>query len=173
MVAVAGMPGSAAEKEVGASGCVPVRCGVSAVCLTSAYLTHRSASSCLLLDSPRDLLIKSFVSDVRESSKPLLFPRLVTGPRINVQRSTCFHRTLITMALLLASMILGAVADPILLSDVDRAVRFGGVGAISGGGATSRLLFDYPEPARSTILDLLWKPQYGASLQHVKVEVGP
>ena len=75
------------------------------------------------------------------------------------------------MALLLALMILGAAADPILLSDVDRAVRFGGVGAISGGGATSRLLFDYPEPARSTILDLLWKPQYGASLQHVKVEI--
>ena len=34
------------------------------------------------------------------------------------------------------------------------------------------LLIDYPEPARSQILDLLFKPQYGASLQHLKVEVG-
>jgi hypothetical protein len=55
-------------------------------------------------------------------------------------------------------LIVGAfAADPVLvISDADRAVPFGGVGGISGGGATSRLLFDYPEPTRSAILDLLW-----------------
>jgi galactosylceramidase len=48
---------------------------------------------------------------------------------------------------------------------------FEGVGALSAGGA-SRLVIDYPEPVRSQILDLLFKPKYGASFQHLKVEVG-
>ncbi|WP_406500895.1 hypothetical protein [Streptomyces sp. NBC_00846] len=34
--------------------------------------------------------------------------------------------------------------------------------AISGGGATSRLLIDYPEPQRSQVLDYPIKPGYGA-----------
>src|SRR5581483_4912967 len=49
---------------------------------------------------------------------------------------------------------------------------FDGVGAISGGGGTSRLLPDYPEPQRSQILDYLFKPNYGAGLQILKVEIG-
>ncbi|MER7751945.1 RICIN domain-containing protein [Kitasatospora sp. NPDC097643] len=49
---------------------------------------------------------------------------------------------------------------------------FDGLGAISGGGATSRLLMDYPEPQRSQVLDYLFKPGYGASLQLLKVEIG-
>lgn len=49
---------------------------------------------------------------------------------------------------------------------------FEGIGAISGGGGTSRLLVDYPEPQRSQILDYLFKPGYGASLQILKVEIG-
>ena len=49
---------------------------------------------------------------------------------------------------------------------------FDGVGAISGGGGNSRLLIDYPEPTRSQILDYLFKPNYGASLQILKVEIG-
>jgi len=49
---------------------------------------------------------------------------------------------------------------------------FDGVGAISGGGGNSRLLFDYPEPQRSQILDYLFKPGYGAAMQILKVEVG-
>ena len=48
---------------------------------------------------------------------------------------------------------------------------FDGVGAVSAG-ASSRLLIDYPEPSRSQILDYLFKPGYGAALQHLKVEVG-
>src|SRR4051812_20162022 len=38
-----------------------------------------------------------------------------------------------------------------------------GVGAISGGGGTSRLIVDYPERQRRQILDYLFKPGYGAS----------
>lgn len=48
---------------------------------------------------------------------------------------------------------------------------FDGIGAVSAG-ASSRLLIDYPEPERSQILDYLFKPDYGASLQHLKVEIG-
>ena len=48
---------------------------------------------------------------------------------------------------------------------------FEGLGALSAG-ASSRLLIDYPEPQRSQILDYLFKPNYGAALQHLKVEIG-
>lgn len=47
-----------------------------------------------------------------------------------------------------------------------------GFGAISGGGGTSRLLVDYPRLQRDQILDYLFKPGYGASLQILKVEIG-
>jgi galactosylceramidase len=48
---------------------------------------------------------------------------------------------------------------------------FEGIGALSAG-ASSRLLIDYPESCRNEILDLLFKPKYGASLHHLKVEIG-
>lgn len=49
---------------------------------------------------------------------------------------------------------------------------FDGEGAISGGGATSRLLTDYSRRAQRQILDYLFKPDFGASLQQFKVEIG-
>ncbi|KAA8582393.1 hypothetical protein FQN60_009133 [Etheostoma spectabile] len=49
---------------------------------------------------------------------------------------------------------------------------FDGIGGLSGGGATSRLLVNYAEPYRSQILDYLFKPQFGASLHILKVEIG-
>jgi hypothetical protein len=49
---------------------------------------------------------------------------------------------------------------------------FGGIGAISGGGGNSRLLADYPPAQQRQILDYLFKPDYGASLQILKVEIG-
>jgi hypothetical protein len=48
---------------------------------------------------------------------------------------------------------------------------FEGFGTLSAG-ASSKLLIDYPEPQRSEVLDLLFKPKYGAALQHLKVEIG-
>lgn len=48
---------------------------------------------------------------------------------------------------------------------------FDGVGAVSSGGS-SRLLLDYPRRERNQILDYLFKPDYGASLQILKVEIG-
>lgn len=46
-----------------------------------------------------------------------------------------------------------------------------GIGALSAG-ASSKLLIDYPEPQRSQLLDLLFKPRHGAALQQLKVEIG-
>ncbi|XP_041827503.1 galactocerebrosidase isoform X2 [Melanotaenia boesemani] len=50
--------------------------------------------------------------------------------------------------------------------------QFDGIGGLSGGGATSRLLVNYAEPYRSQILDYLFKPNFGASLHILKVEIG-
>ena len=53
---------------------------------------------------------------------------------------------------------------------------FDGLGALSGGGATSKLLPEYPETERSLdldlVLDVLFKPQHLASFQILKVEIG-
>ncbi len=59
----------------------------------------------------------------------------------------------------------------VVLDGVSKGRIFDGLGAASAG-ASSRLLIDYPEPQRSEILDYLFKPGYGASLQHLKVEIG-
>ncbi len=64
-----------------------------------------------------------------------------------------------------------ASAQVITLDANDKGKVFQGLGAVSAG-ASSRLLIDYPEPQRSQILDYLFKPGYGAALQHLKVEVG-
>jgi hypothetical protein len=49
---------------------------------------------------------------------------------------------------------------------------FQGIGAISGGGGNSRLLVDYPPRDRAEILDYLFLPHFGASLQLLKLEIG-
>lgn len=49
--------------------------------------------------------------------------------------------------------------------------RFDGIGAVNGGGATSVLLKDYPEPQRGQILDLVFAPKFGASVSTMLVEV--
>lgn len=48
---------------------------------------------------------------------------------------------------------------------------FEGLGALSAG-ASSRLLIEYEEPYRGMILDYLFKPCFGANIQHLKVEIG-
>ncbi|XP_071793067.1 galactocerebrosidase-like isoform X3 [Asterias amurensis] len=64
-------------------------------------------------------------------------------------------------------------ALPYVVSDVGGlGRRYDGIGGLSGGGATSRLLVNYSEPYRSEILDYLFKPNFGASLTLLKVEIG-
>lgn len=48
---------------------------------------------------------------------------------------------------------------------------FAGAGR-RGACASTRLLPDYPEPAHSDILDFLFKPEFGAGFQHLKVGIG-
>lgn len=72
-------------------------------------------------------------------------------------------------AALIAVIAVIACSQTVVLSDRAAGRVFDGLGAVSGGGATSRLLFDYPEPQRSAILDLLFKPRFGSALQHLKV----
>ena len=50
--------------------------------------------------------------------------------------------------------------------------EFFGIGGLSGGGATSRLLPDYDVRYRNEIYDYLFKPKFGASLHILKVEIG-
>lgn len=49
---------------------------------------------------------------------------------------------------------------------------FEGVGGLSGGGGVARLLPSYSAALRSEILDYLFLPGFGASLQVLKVEIG-
>ena len=59
----------------------------------------------------------------------------------------------------------------ISISTHDTGKRFDGIGAVNGGGATSVLLKDYPEPQRSQIMDLVYKPMFGASVSALLVEI--
>lgn len=83
-----------------------------------------------------------------------------------------FHlkRSLVLMAF--GVLAISASANQTLVLDAAApGKRFDGIGAVSGGGATSVLLKDYPEPQRSQILDLLFKPNFGASMSALFVEI--
>jgi hypothetical protein len=63
-------------------------------------------------------------------------------------------------------------ASTILIDGAGTGRIFDLIGGLSGGGGTSRLLYDYPAAQRNEILDYLFKPGYGAALQLLKVEIG-
>jgi O-glycosyl hydrolase len=81
--------------------------------------------------------------------------------------------THVSLMLLLCLASTSAICAPVkvVLDGKSTGRIFDGIGAVSAG-ASSRLLIDYPEPQRSEILDYLFKPGYGASFQHLKVEIG-
>src|ERR1700728_2899948 len=85
------------------------------------------------------------------------------------------RKSMLITALVGSTMLLGSVAlsqqTNVVLDGTSKGCVFDGLGAASAG-ASSRLLIDYPEPQRSQILDYLFKPGYGAALQHLKVEIG-
>src|SRR6266540_4233224 len=99
-----------------------------------------------------------------------------------VRRSTMSsphrHRVLLAVVTLIAAVGPVVTAPPAraattITIDGNAAGRtFDGVGAISGGGGNSRLLTDYPEPQRGQILDYLFRPNFGAAMQILKVEIG-
>ncbi|XP_023278677.1 galactocerebrosidase isoform X2 [Seriola lalandi dorsalis] len=82
--------------------------------------------------------------------------------------------TVLTVTVLFLTSSLGLCSsDTYVLDDNAGLGRvFDGIGGLSGGGATSRLLVNYEEPYRSRILDYLFKPNFGASLHILKVEIG-
>jgi galactosylceramidase len=57
-------------------------------------------------------------------------------------------------------------------ADASSFFRFDGVGGLSGGGATSTFLLAYPAAARAAMMDWLFLPDFAASLDILKVEVG-
>jgi len=74
--------------------------------------------------------------------------------------------------ILIAGLLTSAQADQAFVLQGDAGGRrFDGIGAVSGGGATSVLLKDYPEKQRNQVLDLLFKPKFGASMSALLVEV--
>lgn len=92
-------------------------------------------------------------------------------------RITNFSKTALTILLILiiiSSSFTGInvfAAQTITLNGSLEGRVFEGIGACSAG-ASSRLLIDYSDPYRSQILDYLFKPNYGAGFQHLKVEIG-
>src|ERR1035437_9263744 len=84
-------------------------------------------------------------------------------------------KSMLITALIGLTMLTGVTANSqqtsIVLDGNSKGRVFDGLGAASAG-ASSRLLINYPEPQRSQILDYLFKPGYGAALQHLKVEIG-
>ena len=60
-----------------------------------------------------------------------------------------------------------------IVTDVQGPFRpLDGIGGLSGGGAVSRMLPAYDEATREQIFDYLFLPNFGASLQILKVEIG-
>ena len=72
---------------------------------------------------------------------------------------------------LIVSSARAAAGVAIHLSPAAASRPFHGHGALSAG-ASSRLLHDYEEPMRSDLLDYLFKPQWGAEIQLLKIEIG-
>jgi galactosylceramidase len=84
-----------------------------------------------------------------------------------------------TIAALGAALLLAAqpataedtAVTPLHLDGKATGATFEGIGVVDGGGATSVLLKDYPEPQRRQILDLVYKPKFGASVSALYVEI--
>jgi galactosylceramidase len=86
--------------------------------------------------------------------------------------SIIFHRRVWAILIGLIGCVGIAAADNVISLDGNAGgPRFDGIGAVSGGGATSVLLKDYPEPQRGQIFDLLFKPNFGASMSTLYVEI--
>jgi hypothetical protein len=82
----------------------------------------------------------------------------------------CLAVLLLAAGALIASGVASAAA-PLVLSGATAFHTWDGHGGLSAGGS-SRLLRDYSEPYRSDILDLLYKPSFGAALKICKIEIG-
>lgn len=81
-------------------------------------------------------------------------------------------KKLFTSVLILILGTTGISAQQTIRLDAKSAVKtFEGIGVVNGGGATSVLLKDYPEPQRSQIMDLVYKPMFAGSVRSLLVEI--
>lgn len=64
-----------------------------------------------------------------------------------------------------------AATQTITINSDGTGKRFDGIGIVNGGGATSVLLKDYPEKQSDEIMDLVYKPMFGASVSALLVEI--
>jgi hypothetical protein len=146
----------------------------------SVNLNHRPAHQ-LTLDFPQTLC-DSWRVTTRQKAGCAGRPDTL-GLQLTVMASRCcFAVALATAALGAGSAATGGGGHPkptpvpaegTVDIDVSRPGRtFEGLGALSGGGGTSRLLYDYSEPQRSQILDILFSPDQGGALQLLKTEIG-
>ncbi len=103
----------------------------------------------------------NYCAGISESLNPLF-----------IKRTLGFFNFILVLIISFSTLLQAQNATNIIVSGTDTGRTFDGVGALSGGGGTSRLLWDYPEQQRNEILDYLFKPGYGASLQILKVEIG-
>ena len=62
-------------------------------------------------------------------------------------------------------------ATPYVIASGAHGPAWSGIGHLSAGSST-RLLFSYPEPQLTDILDFLFLPSFGLSTQMLKVEIG-
>ena len=105
---------------------------------------------------------------------PLVAHQLPPSPSPSSPSSPSSPPLLRLLLLPLLLSLAAAAADsapPLVLDGAAAHHTWDGFGGLSAG-ASSRLLRDYPEPQRGDILDLLYKPQHGASLQICKIEIG-
>ncbi|MDO4172613.1 MAG: galactosylceramidase [Prevotellaceae bacterium] len=80
----------------------------------------------------------------------------------------------LVLSLVALAVCLMAYAHPTVSVELDGDAKgkvFEGIGFVNGGGGTSVLLKDYPEPQRSQILDMVYKPMFGASVSALLVEI--
>lgn len=83
-----------------------------------------------------------------------------------------YMRKLIFLFVSLASIAVEAADVQTVRIGADSAGKdFDGIGAVNGGGATSVLLKDYPSRQRSEILDLVFRPMFGASVSTMLAEI--
>lgn len=102
--------------------------------------------------------------------------KMVTNERPVLSRRSYLLSTIAIAGQIMAASSMPAVAQAtrdttVKLNGLAGGKRFDGIGVVNGGGATSVLLKDYPEPQRSQILDLLFKPKFGASVSTLLVEI--
>ncbi|XP_061605379.1 galactocerebrosidase [Phyllopteryx taeniolatus] len=106
------------------------------------------------------------------SSLPRL--TLIATPEVTkVSAAAMACGSLVFLGTFWSLLVVSCVSQTYVLNDAEGLGRvFDGIGGLSGGGATTRLLVNYAEPYRSHVLDYLFKPNFGASLHMLKVEIG-